>query len=624
MPEQRPHRRAPVAVCALLILAVAAVFGQSWGFGFVNYDDDVYVYDNPHVARGITSEGLVWAFSGIHGGNWHPATTLSHMLDCQFYGLRPGPQHLTNVALHACAAVLAFLALWRLTGRLWPSACVAAVFAVHPLRAESVAWISQRKDVLSGLFFWLTLWLYADYARRPFSFLRWLAVLASFAAGLLAKPMLVTLPFVLLLLDYWPLGRLQPLSPSRERGRGEGVMGFSDRFFEPTTLRRRLIEKLPLFALSVVGCRITLWAQREAFLPPDAVPFAWRIGNALVAAAGYVGQLFWPVQLAVLYPHPGRTLLIGLAIASGALLAAITLGAWWTRRKRPYLLVGWCWFLGMLVPVSGLVQVGSQASADRYTYLPHVGLVIALAWLAADVLRNHVRLAAVAALAVVLSLAVAAWRQTGCWRDSVTLFSQALAHAAPHPAIYNNLSNALADAGRPDEAAAFCQKALELDPLDPIACDNMGNLLAAQGRSDEAIAWYRRALAITPQSADTLSNLGNILATTDRLAEAADCYRASLRANPYSAEAHGNLGNVLAAQGQLDEAIASQRRALELKPELAETHYNLGNALYRQGQTAEALAHFHEALALAERQVKTAAAESIRSRLRNLPSPALP
>lgn len=401
-------------------------------------------------------------------------------------------------------------------------------------------------------------------------------------------------------------------------------MGFSNRLFEPATLRRCMIEKLPLFVLSAVGCLTTLWAQREAFPPPDAAPFAWRIGNAAVAAAGYVGQLFWPVHLAVLYPHPGKSLSINLAIAAGLLLAVITLGVWWMRHKCPYLLVGWCWFLGMLVPVSGLVQVGSQASADRYTYLPHVGLVIALVWLAADVLRNRVRLASFAALTVVLAFAVAAWRQTGYWRDSITLFSQALAHAAPHPAIYNNLSNALADAGRADEAAAFCQKALELDPLDAKACNNMGNLLAARGRSDDAIAWYYRSLALAPQDIHTMINLGNVLAGAGRLAEAADRYQAALRLEPYFAEAYGNLGNVLASQGRLDEAIASQRRALALNPELAESHYNLGNALMRQGQTAEALSQFQQALALAERQGKTAAAATIRTRLQNLSAPTQP
>lgn len=608
-PESGPRRAVVIAVCGLLVLAVAAVFGQVGCCGFVNYDDDLYVYDNPHIARGLTAEGVTWIVTHPHCGNWHPLTSLSHMLDCQFYGLRPGPQHLTNVALHAGAAVLALLVLWQLTGRFWPSVCVAAVFALHPLRVESVAWIAQRKDVLSGVFFWLVLAAYVRYVgqvrSRPCSgpignlphLLRYLTVVLLLVLGLLAKPMLVTVPFVLLLLDYWPLARL-----------------------EPGTLLRRVIEKLPLLCLSGVSCGITLWAQREAFLPSAELTLPWRFGNALVAVVNYGKLLFYPTGLAVLYPHPGRTLSIGLAVVAGLLLAAVSFGVWFARRKRPYLLVGWCWYLGMLVPVSGLVQVGSQAAADRYTYLPQVGLVMALVWLAADVLSSRPKLAWSLGLGVLGVLAICTARQITVWRDSISLWTHTQAHAAPHPAIYNNLGNALADAGRADQAAQQYRQALELDPRDAKACSNLGNYCAGRGDFPAAIAWFRQALMLTPENAEALSNLGNALVATGQTAEAVKCYRKAVRLKPDFAEVYGNLGNVLAAQGQLDEAIASQRRALDLKPGLAESHYNLGNALLRRGDRDEALAHYREALELAQRQGKAGVADTIRARLKDLPA----
>ncbi len=408
-------RYAVLVVCALLLLATAAVFGQTLDFGFVNFDDRTYVSENPHLAAGLTTETIGWAFTTDCCSNWHPLTWLSYLLDHQLYGLKPWGYHLSNVVLHGAAAVLLFLVLWRMTGDLWPSALVAAVFAVHPLRAESVAWISERKDVLSGLFFMLTLGAYAGYAGRPFSWARYLALVLLFALGLMAKPMLVTLPLVLLLLDFWPLGRIR-LSAAAA-----------------ALPRRVLAEKLPLLALSAASCAATWWAQQKAMSDFDALPSTSRAANAAVSCLTYVGQLFYPVKLAVFYPYPPHGYAVW-QVAALLLLAGVTAGvvAYW--RRFPWLPVGWFWYLGMLAPVIGLVQVGAQANADRYTYLPQIGLLIALVWSVKGVLQarpEHAWVAGVAAAVVVLALMACAWQQTTyCARQRDALDAHSGLHAA--------------------------------------------------------------------------------------------------------------------------------------------------------------------------------------------------
>ena len=351
-------------VCCLLALAVAVVFGQTVQHDFINFDDDVYVYNNPHIAHGLTGHALAWSFSTFHASNWHPLTWLSHALDCQLYGAHNAAgHHLTNVALHAAVAVLLLLLLWQMTGDLWPSAFVAAVFALHPLRAESVAWVSERKDLLCGLFFILTLAAYVHYVRHPFAWGRYLLVLGAFALGLMAKPMLVTLPFLLLLLDYWPLGRMSALELS-----------------SPKTWRGLVVEKIPLLALAAASCAVTPLAQRQAMIPMDVVPLSARIANAVVAYVAYIGQFFYPAGLAVFYPYPSEGLPAWKVVLGMVVLVIVSAVALLGRRRMPYLFVGWFWYLGMLVPVIGLMQVGSQAMADRYTYLPQIGLCVALAW----------------------------------------------------------------------------------------------------------------------------------------------------------------------------------------------------------------------------------------------------
>ncbi len=404
-----------IAVCGILVLAVAVIYGQCVTFDFVNFDDNVYVYDNPLVAHGMTAQSVESAFTEVREANWHPLTWLSHMLDCEIFGLnRPGLHHLTNVLLHAASAVLLFLVLRMMTGDLWPSAIAAGLFAVHPLHVESVAWVSERKDVLSGLFFMLTVAAYIGYSRHPFSVLRYLLVTILFALGLMSKPMLVTLPFVLLLLDYWPPGRMKSEKIASRR------------------LLRLLLEKTPWLVMSAASCVVTQFAQRkdESLVPLEACPFAWRAANAVVSYATYVVQFFCPVGLAALYPHPLNTLPAWKIVGSILLLTAVTAVACAWRRKCPYLFVGWLWFVGMLVPVIGLVQVGRQAMADRYTYLPLIGLAVATAWgadRAFGMSLDHRRACRMAALLFTLVLAAVAWRQTRFWKDSETLWARAVA-----------------------------------------------------------------------------------------------------------------------------------------------------------------------------------------------------
>ena len=597
-----------LAICSLLLLAVGLVFGQTIRHEFVNYDDGEYVYENPPVAHGLTAQGIAWAFTHSHSANWHPLTWISLMLDCQFYGLNAGGYHLTNVLLHAATAVLLFLVLRAMTGRMWPSALAAALFAVHPLRVESVAWVTERKDVLSGLFFVLTLGAYVGYVRHRFSWVRYLAVMVVFALGLMAKPLLVTLPFVLLLLDYWPLRRMSdgPLL-NRMSPHGNGGAFAGDASFSKTELGRfsfpwRLVlEKVPLLALVLISCVLTVWAQREALESIEHFPLWWRMGNAAVSYVVYLGQFFCPLGLAVLYPRLDLDLPLWKVFGAVLVLMAITVAVVLWRRRCPYLLIGWFWYLGMLVPVIGLVQVGCAAVADRFTYLPQIGLCIALVWGVADLCRSWAYRHSVCGISGTLVLAIllgCAWRQTSFWCDSETLWTHALACTSQKYAAHNNLGNALANRRRFDEAMAQYQKALEVKPSDAETHNNLGVALAGRGQFHAALSHYRRAVEINPNFAEARNNLGFILARLGRFQEAPICYRQALTTRPNFSEVRGNLGIALAALGQFDEAIAQYQQALEIKPRYAEVHNNLGLALQARGRMDEAMTHFQQALAI--------------------------
>ena len=473
-------------ICIALCIILQVIYVQTLQFQFVNYDDNVYIYENNHMKQGLTKGNLEWAFTGTYASNWHPLTWISHMLDVERYGLdKPGGHHLTSVLFHTATAIVLLLALRRLTGSLLPSVFAAAVFAVHPLRVESVAWVAERKDVLSGFFFALTLLAYASYARRP-SLHRYAHVVLAFVLGLLSKPMLVTVPFVLLLLDFWPLGRL--VSKSR-RPAGVPSLGWL------------LAEKSPLLILAVAASVITVYAQEIALRPIEQIPLSARAANAAVSYVAYIRQMFWPSDLAVIYKHPLNSLPWWQVIGAFSFLIGTTIGAIAVRQRRPYLLVGWLWYLGMLVPVIGLIQVGYQARADRYTYLPQIGLIIALTWWAADLVAGW-RLPrpalVVTALSLVVVLAWCAKRQTSYWRDSESLFTRALACTTGNDIAHNNLGLALEKSGKYEEAANHFYAAIEMNPNDALSCINMGHALAMQGKQQEALRYLQGCWPLLP------------------------------------------------------------------------------------------------------------------------------
>ena len=572
-----------------LLLAVVFVFGQTVRHDFFNLDDNAYVYANPHVTSGFTVQGILWSFTHVHACYWIPLTWLSHMLDCQLYGLQhPGGHHLTNVLLHATSAIILFLVLRRMTGGFWRCAFVATVFAIHPLHVESVAWVAERKDVLSGLFFMLTLAAYAGYVQRPFSLLRYLLVTILFVLGLMAKPMLVTLPFVLLLLDYWPLGRLGAAVPQSSQP-------------SSPTLRRVVLEKLPWLALAAGAGVVTLFAQQPALASTESLSFSSRVANASVAYIAYLGQFFYPVGLAVLYPHPQNSLPIWKIIGSLLLLVGISLGGLAGRRKYPYLLVGWLWYLGMLVPVIGLVQAGMQAMADRFTYLTQIGLYIALAWGTEYVSRKWPYrrwVVGVMATLAVVSLGYCARQQTSYWKDAETLWTHTLVCTTKNWLAHNNLGIVLASRGQVDAAIAHFKKALEITPDHVETHNNLGGALAIRGEVGAAIACYRKALEIQPDYAEAHNNLGVALAGRGQTDEAIVCYRKALEIQSDYVTAHNNLGNALRRLGRVDEAIVHFRRALAINPNYVAAHGNLGDALGAQGKLDEAIQHYRVVLQL--------------------------
>ncbi len=597
-----------LVVCAFLVLGAVLVFGQTVRHDFVNYDDDECVYRNPHVTPGLTVPAIVWALTHRHAEIWAPLTWTSHMIDCQIYGLSAGGHHITNVLLHAATAVLLFLVLRQMSGQLWPSAVAAALFVVHPLRVESVAWVTERKDVLSGLFFMLTLAAYVRYVQRPFSLKRYLLLAIVFTLGLLAKQSLVTLPFVLLLLDYWPLGRFAGSSWRRQAsppGR-EGDFVRDATLLEPdlgpsSFPWRLVVEKLPLLLLVAVACVVTVWAMGQALGASEHYPLWWRIGNGLISYITYLRHSLYPAGLVVPYMRPGLDLPMWKISGAFLILLGVTLAVYVLRRRCPYLLVGWLWYLGMFVPTIGLVQYGAQDLADRYTYLPQIGLCIALAWGAADLCRSwpHRRwvFGAVAALTL-MSLMGSAWHQTCFWRDSKTLWAHTLACTPGNIIAESHFADALAARGQLDDAIAHYHKVLEIDPDFGSAHLSLGNLLLARGQVDGAMAQYQAILKANANAKLAHFALGDALASCGRIDEAIAHYHKALEIQPDYADAHNHLGIVLAGRGRFEEATAHYRKALEIQPDNADASYNLGMALARCGQFDEALIHLQPALKL--------------------------
>ncbi len=605
--EESNKRWAIPAICIFLAVITLAVYGQTLRYEFVNYDDNSYVYENPTVVAGLTIKGIESAFRLGESDNWIPLTTISHMLDCQIYGLNAGGHHLTNVLLHTASVIILFLVLRQMTGFLWRSAFVAAIFAVHPLHVESVAWVAERKDTLSGLFFMLTLLAYVGYVRRPASLSRYLIVLLFFALGLMSKPMLVTLPFVLLLLDYWPLKRISNFPPSavlstlRNIAMEDGLRRTGR--FSISDLKNLLAEKIPLLMLSMVSCILTVFAQGQVHAMPslNKLHLSIRIGNALLSCVTYVWQLFYPVGLAPHYPYPSHSLPLWNIIWAFVVLVAISSAAFIGRRKHPYLLVGWLWYLGMLIPVVGLVQVGSQALADRYTYLPQIGLCLMLVWLAADLSagwRNRRLILGPAAAMIIIALVFLARAQASYWKDSETLWTHTIRVTSPNATAHLYLGVALRQKGDVDKAVIEYQKALEIDPDSAETCYDLGNALAEEGKMDEAIIQFQKARAIDPAYADPYDDLGNALIQKGQVDEAIIDYQKALAINPNNAQACYHLGNALLQKGQADKAIIQYQKALAIDPNYAQACNNLGNALIQKGQVDEAIIQYQRALAI--------------------------
>jgi protein O-mannosyl-transferase len=544
-PSSRPW--ATTCICIALAVLTWAVFGQTIRYDFVNYDDPHYVYQNTRITNGLNFANVAWAFTHVHSENWHPLTTITHMLDCQLHGLKAGWHHVTNVLLHCVAAVLLFVALERMTGALWRSAFVSAVFAVHPLHVESVAWIAERKDVLSAFFFMLTLLAYLRYTRAP-SIGRYLTVALALALGLMSKPMLVTLPFVLLLLDYWPLGRFE----AHRSNTGRQVL-------------RLIVEKSPLIALSALSSIVTFLAQRGAIGWTEQLPVSARISNALVAYVVYIRQMFWPARLAVFYPHPENRLpVLEISLAFIALVG-ITAAAFVFRKKTPYFVTGWLWYLGMLVPVIGLVQVGWQGHADRYTYLPQIGLYIAVTWGVTDLTcswRFQRMALGVAALIVVGALTWCGRLQTSYWRDSETLFTHSLAVTGNNDVALNNLGIIFLDKGQLDDAISKLQAAIDLRPENAPAHDNLAKALLKKGQVAEAMIHYRKFLEIEPENVEARNTLGTALIQQGHVEEAIDQWQAALALQPDNGNAASNLAWVFATCP--DNSIRDGARAVEL------------------------------------------------------------
>jgi protein O-mannosyl-transferase len=605
-----------IGINIFLIALTWAVFAQTGGFQFVNYDDPLYVLDNAHVRAGLSWRGIAWAFTHVHSQNWHPLTTISHMLDCQLFGVNPGAHHLVNVFFHSLAVVLLFILLAQVTNRVWLSAFVASIFAVHPLRVESVAWIAERKDVFSGVFFMLTLLAYFRWTRKQ-TFGRYLTMSILFACGLMSKPMLITTPFILLLLDYWPLNRGQR---SEERGQ------------KRSTIARLIVEKIPLFALSIGSCFATLWAQNFALGSTEFLPLRWRITNAVFSYFEYVRQLFFPVDLIPFYVHPEGRLEMWRLLLAAVILIGATAIAFIRRRQNPYLIVGWLWYLVMLIPVIGIVQVGLQGHADRYTYLPQIGLEIALVWLIWDLTKSCLSRRSDSAKAerqqkivlgtagafVVGTLSILSWKQTTHWRDTEALWRHTLAVTPDSDVAHAGLGGILFVRGQIDESIDHYERALRLRDGNVAAHFGLGRALAAKQKTDAAIFHFQKALGIQPDYIAASNDLGVLFASKGEIKQAVAAWEQSLSFDPDNADAANNIAWVRATVADTDlrngrEALELAQRALRNGGENPVVLRTLAAAQAENGQFVEAVATCRRGEELARRSGDTAMVESLRN-----------
>jgi tetratricopeptide (TPR) repeat protein len=645
------QRRVLLWLCLFLIVSIIAVYIRTVGFDFVDYDDPLCVSGNPEVMGGLRWDSIKWAFTTAYRGNWIPLTWLSLMVDAELFGANAAGFHIVNVTFHIANTVLLFLVLRRYSKVLWPSFFVAAFFGLHPLHVESVAWVTERKDVLSTLFWMLTMLAYVQYTAKP-TVRRYVTMIILYALGLMAKPMLVTLPFVLLVMDYWPLQRLYA---------GSTAGGVS--------MRRLILEKAPLFVLSVVSSVVAFFAQKSggAMSGFSVVSFGQRIGNAFISYCNYILKMFWPVRLAALYPYSKEALCIWKVIAAVVVLLAVTAIVILLRRRR-YLLAGWLWYVGTLVPVIGFVQVGAQSMADRYTYVPLTGIFIMLTWLAGDIVgkwRYKTVSVCLAGSVLISVLGILTFRQVGYWRDSVTLFSRASSVTADDLFIRERLGTFFAEKGdidsamrefeivlkadpnyffvrrylgilftkkgdfdsamreleivlkaNPDDffarsyvAMIFAEKGdldsamrefeivLKANPRDVETLCNIGRGLTLQGNTDRAIEYYNRVLAIVPGHSDAYYALASIQAKKGQFERAIDLYRDGIRCNPQDGRLHGGLGSLFLQTGRVDEALIELQQAVKLKEDSA-VYVNLGAAELAKGNSKKAIEHFERAVQL--------------------------
>jgi tetratricopeptide (TPR) repeat protein len=545
--------------CIFLTIATLLVFWQVNNCDFINYDDTIYITKNNHVQNGITIEGIQWAFTTGHTGNWHPLTWLSHMLDVQLFGLEPGWHHLTNLVFHIANALLLFLVLYRMTKAQWESAFVAALFALHPLHVESVAWVAERKDVLSTFFWILTMGAYCYYVERP-NFQRYLVVVLFFALGLMAKPMLVTLPFVLLLLDYWPLKRFYQNKSDQK------IDTATDSRHRLALIRPLLWEKIPLFVLTALTCIVTYIVQKKIGAVLSLLPLGARISNAFVSYNAYIGKTIWPNDLAVLYPYPAL-LPAWQAVGAAFLLIVVTIAVIWKARKMPYVMVGWLWYAGTLVPVIGIVQVGLQARADRYTYLPLIGLFIMATWGISELSkkwRYRKKVLFTLSTVILLCLSIVTWTQIPYWKNSITLNEHALNVTADNYIAYNNCGTAYLNLGNYRQAIVDYNKAIEIRPKYTDAYYNRGISYWHLGNKMQAIRDFDSAIEINPNYAEIYYGRGNVYAALGNYRQAIRDFDKAIEINPKYAGIYYNRGNVYVALGNYGQAIDDMKTAARL------------------------------------------------------------
>ncbi len=579
----------------VLILSTMLVFWQVRNFGFVNYDDSDYIYENPHFSNGLNSNDVVWAFTTPNIGNWLPLTWLSFMLDSQLFGLAPGRMHLVNLLLHIANTLLLFAVIKRVTGSLWRSAFVAAAFALHPMHVESVAWIIERKDVLSTFFFMLTIAAYVGYVRGG-GLIRYLLTILLFVLGLLAKPMLVMLPLVLLLLDYWPLNRFTAefAETAEKKYKKSPAKSVVSAVKSPVWL---IAEKVPFFAIAAIWSVITFLAQRGSGSVSgiNAIPLAYRIANSFLSYARYIGKMFWPQNLSVFYPLDIVRIPLWQIALCVLLVLVITIFAVRFGRKQRYFPVGWFWFVGTLIPVIGLVQSGAQGYADRYTYIPYIGLFIVIAWGLPELLSKwrYRNIALGMAAVIVLTVSgVCAYKQTGYWKNSVTLFTHAIEVTQNNSIAHDCLGNYLRDNGKTDLAIEHYKKAIQFNQYNSMALNNLGYIMSDRGDANKAIEYFQQAIKIDPAYADAHYNLGVTYGALGRRQDAIEAYKQAIKIKLDYPNAHFNLGFAYYQLGRYQDAIESYKRAIRIKPDMAMAHYALGVAYSVTGNKNSALEEY--------------------------------